>query len=183
MAEPHSRAGRRSERVRRTRPARALTRAALLTGAILTVLLGGLFIARPAGAATTAPAAHAAAAAHATHAAAAANRATASPAGTAKLAEPAKPVEPAKLDALTQPDGGVCGVPGIGDIGGLLGLCNSGSAGVVGDLNNICTPSVPQPEQATTGVDSMIATPGSTTGGKTLYDNYGIAGQYWAAMP
>jgi len=27
----------------------------------------------------------------------------------------------------------------------------------------------------------MIATPGSVTGGKTLYDNYGIAGQYWAA--
>ena len=27
----------------------------------------------------------------------------------------------------------------------------------------------------------MIATPGGQTGGKTLYDNYGIAGQYWAA--
>ena len=72
-------------------------------------------------------------------------------------------------------------MPGIGDIGGLLGLCNSGSAGVVGDLNNICTPSVPQPEQATSGIDSMITTPGGTTGGKTLYDHYGIAGQYWAA--
>ena len=156
MAEAHSRAGR-SKRVGRTRPARALTRAALLTGAILTVLLGGLFIARPAAAAPAKPAAHAASVTH------------------------AAPQAPAKLDALTQPSGGVCSVPGIGDIGGLLGLCNSGSAGVVGDLNNICTPSVPQPEQATTGVDSMIATPGSTTGGKTLYDNYGIAGQYWAA--
>jgi hypothetical protein len=27
----------------------------------------------------------------------------------------------------------------------------------------------------------MIAAPGGTTGGKTLYDNYGLAGQYWAA--
>ncbi|MGH3213909.1 MAG: type IV secretion system protein, partial [Trebonia sp.] len=75
----------------------------------------------------------------------------------------------------------VCAVPGIGDIGGLLGLCTGGSSGVVGDLNNICTPSVPQPEQASSGVDSLIATPGGQTGGKTLYDNYGIAGQYWAA--
>ena len=76
---------------------------------------------------------------------------------------------------------GVCAVPGIGDIGGLLGLCTGGSAGVVGDLNNICTPSVPQPEQANSTVNEMIATPGGQTGGKTLYDNYGIAGQYWAA--
>ena len=27
----------------------------------------------------------------------------------------------------------------------------------------------------------MITTPGSPTAGKTLYDNYGMAGQYWAA--
>ena len=27
----------------------------------------------------------------------------------------------------------------------------------------------------------MITTPGSPTTGKTLYDNYGMAGQYWAA--
>ena len=52
---------------------------------------------------------------------------------------------------------------------------------MVGDLNNICTPSVPQPEQASAGLDSMIDTPGGTPGGKTLYDQYGIAGQYWAA--
>ena len=162
MAEPHSRAGR-SERVRRTRPARALTRAALLTGAILTVLLGGLFFARPAGAATT-------------HAGGVRRAAAARQRRRARRAGPA-----GQLDALTQPDGGVCSVPGIGDIGGLLGLCNSGSAGVVGDLNNICTPSVPQPEQASAGVDSMIDTPGGTPGGKTLYDHYGIAGQYWAA--
>ncbi|HMD91726.1 MAG TPA: type IV secretion system protein [Trebonia sp.] len=178
MAEPDSRAGR-SERVRRTRPARALTRAALLAGAILTVLLGGLLFARPAGAATTAPAQPAA------HAAVAALQPRgAQPPQTPQRGDypsPRTPLEPAKLDALTQPDGGVCAVPGIGDILGLAGLCNSGSAGVVGDLNNICTPSVPQPEQASAGVDSMIDTPGGTPGGKTLYDQYGIAGQYWAA--
>ena len=52
---------------------------------------------------------------------------------------------------------------------------------MIGDLNNICTPGAPQPELATAGIDSMITTPGSQTVGKTLYDNYGIAGQYWAA--
>ena len=72
-------------------------------------------------------------------------------------------------------------MPGIGDIGGLLNLCSSGSSGIVGDLNNICTPSLPQPEQATGGIDAMIEPPASAAGGKTLYDNYGIAGQFWAA--
>ena len=171
MAEPHSRAVR-SERAGRTRPARALTRAALLTGAILTVLLGGLFFARPAGASMGAPAAPAA------HAVLPRG---AQPPQTPQRGDYPSPRTPLELDALTQPDGGVCGVPGIGDIGGLLGLCSSGSAGVVGDLNNICTPSVPQPEPAASGVDSMIATPGAAAGGKTLYDQYGIAGQYWAA--
>ena len=52
---------------------------------------------------------------------------------------------------------------------------------MVGDLNNICTPGAPTAELATSGIDSMITTPGSPTTGKTLYDNYGIAGQYWAA--
>ena len=72
-------------------------------------------------------------------------------------------------------------MPGIGDIGGLVGLCSSGSAGIVGDLNSICEPSLPQPEQATGGIDAMIQPPASASGGKTLYDNYGIAGQFWAA--
>ena len=79
-----------------------------------------------------------------------------------------------------QPGGGVCSVPGLGDIGGLIGLCQAGS-GIVSDLNNICAPGAPQPELATAGIDSMITTPGSQTVGKTLYDNYGVAGQYWAA--
>jgi len=147
MAEPQPPASRRS-------PGRVLG----LAGAILVIVLGGLFLARSASAATTAPAqpdAHSQPVAH------------------------SAPALPAAPDASIAT--GVCAVPGIGDIGGLLGLCTGGSSGVVGDLNNICTPSVPQPEQATTGVDSLIATPGGQTGGKTLYDNYGIAGQYWAA--
>jgi TrbL/VirB6 plasmid conjugal transfer protein len=77
--------------------------------------------------------------------------------------------------------GGVCQVPGIGDIGGLIGLCAQGSSGLIGDLNNICEPSLPQPEQATAGIDGMIEPPASAAGGKTLYDNYGMAGQFWAA--
>jgi hypothetical protein len=77
--------------------------------------------------------------------------------------------------------GGVCQVPGIGDIGGLVGLCAQGSAGILGDLNNICEPSLPQPEQATGGIDAMVAPPAAAAGGKTLYDNYGMAGQFWAA--
>jgi uncharacterized membrane protein YgcG len=152
MAEPH---------------ARALTRAVLLTGAIFTVLLGGLFFARPAGAVPLAhPAAHPAAA----------RAATMTHATTDKLPAPVNQLE---TDALVRPDGGICSVPGMGDILNLAGFCNNG--GVVGDLNNICTPSTPQPEQATAGVDSLIAPPGGQTGGKTLYDNYGLAGQYWAA--
>jgi TrbL/VirB6 plasmid conjugal transfer protein len=90
---------------------------------------------------------------------------------------------PATLTANLTPaaPGGVCQVPGIGDIGGLVGLCNQGSSGIVGDLNNICEPSLPQPEQATGGIDAMIEPPAAAAGGKTLYDNYGIAGQFWAA--
>jgi TrbL/VirB6 plasmid conjugal transfer protein len=77
---------------------------------------------------------------------------------------------------------GICSVAGIGDIGGLLGFCNAGSSGLIGDLNNICQPSVPAPEPAAGGIDSMIQPP--ATGGKppaTLYESYGMAGQSWAA--
>ena len=77
--------------------------------------------------------------------------------------------------------GGVCQVPGIGDIGGLLGFCSAGS-GLTEDLNNICQPSLPDPEPATAGIDSLVrppAQPGPVP--KTLYNEYGMAGQYWAA--
>jgi len=82
------------------------------------------------------------------------------------------------------PSGGICSVPGIGDIGGLLGFCTAGSSGIVGDLNNICQPSVPTPEPATGGIDALISPPPNTTSVKqpaTLYDSYGMAGQTWAA--
>jgi hypothetical protein len=85
------------------------------------------------------------------------------------------------VDVTPAAPGGVCQAPGIGDIGGLIGLCAAGSSGIIGDLNNICEPSLPQPEQATGGVDAMIEPPAAASGGKTLYDNYGIAGQFWAA--
>ena len=92
-------------------------------------------------------------------------------------------VTPATLTARVSPEapGGVCSVPGIGDIGGLVGLCAQGSSGIIGDLNNICQPALPQPEQGTGGLNAMIEPPQSATGGKTLYDNYGVAGQFWAA--
>jgi hypothetical protein len=92
------------------------------------------------------------------------------------------------------PDGSICSVPGIGDIGGLLGFCAQGSSGLIGDLNNICQPSVPSPEPATGGIDALIRPPGTGsgpgagsggTGGRgpaTLYDSYGMAGQSWAAF-
>jgi TrbL/VirB6 plasmid conjugal transfer protein len=78
--------------------------------------------------------------------------------------------------------GGICQVPGIGDIGGLLGFCSSGSSGIVGDLNNVCQPSVPTPEPATGGVDALIKPPAAADGqSQTLYHSYGMAGQSWAA--
>ena len=110
------------------------------------------------------------AATHAVHAPHAARAAAAQAAPAAGLA-PASPRQP----------GGVCQVPGIGDIGGLVGLCNQGSSGIVGDLNNICQPALPQPEQATGGINAMVQPPGAAVGGRTLYDNYGVAGQFWAA--
>jgi hypothetical protein len=79
-----------------------------------------------------------------------------------------------------EPAGGICSVPGIGDIGNLLNLCHGG--GFTGDLNNICQPSLPQPEPASGGIDAIIRPPASPgPQDKTLYDNYGVAGQFWAA--
>ncbi len=87
---------------------------------------------------------------------------------------------PATSAPATEPAGGVCSVPGIGDLGNLLSLCQGG--GLSGDLNNICEPSLPQPEPANGGIDSIVRPPASSgPQGKTLYDNYGVAGQFWAA--
>ena len=144
---------------------------------VLLLAVAGLTIATPALAATNATnAAHQPAAATAARAASA-GHAAASPARLTANLTPAAPQEAQEPQA----PGGVCQVPGIGDIGGLVGLCAQGSSGIVGDLNNICEPSLPQPEQATSGIDAMIEPPAAAAGGKTLYDNYGIAGQFWAA--
>ena len=138
---------------------------------VLLLAVALLTISTPALAATHAThAAHGSAAAS-TARSASAVRAAASPVTLTASLTPAAPQEP----------GGVCQVPGIGDIGGLVGLCNQGSSGIVGSLNNICEPSLPQPEQATGGIDAMIEPPAAAAGGNTLYDNYGIAGQFWAA--
>jgi TrbL/VirB6 plasmid conjugal transfer protein len=198
MAEPLPRAG-------RSRPARRPVRALLVAAAILTVVFSGLFMSRPASAATSAPAAPSASSALA---ASSARTATSAPAATSartstsartatsekavRSAETAESAQTAKAapvvllaagsrNALLHPDGGVCSVPGIGDIGALAGLCNEGSSGLGGELNNICTPGTPQPEQATSGINSLITTPGSQPTGVTLYDHYNMAGQFWAA--
>jgi hypothetical protein len=85
--------------------------------------------------------------------------------------EPAAPAAP----------GGACSVPGIGDIGSLLGFCTLGQSGLTGDLNNICQPSLPDPEPANSGIDAMVRPPAAGKQPATLYGSYGIAGQYWAA--
>jgi hypothetical protein len=145
--------------------------------AIIAIMFSGLFMAGSASAAPVAKAAPIAKTAPAAHAAPAATSATAAPSGTA--ARVAGNVVTALL-TQDRPDAGICNVPGVGDIGGLVGLCQAGS-GLVGDVNNICTSGAPAPELATSGIDSMITMPGGVTSGKTLYDNYGMAGQYWAA--
>ena len=77
--------------------------------------------------------------------------------------------------------GGACSVPGIGDIASLLGFCTLGQSGLTGDLNNICQPSLPDPEPANSGIDAMVEPPAGGKQPATLYGSYGIAGQYWAA--
>ncbi|PZS39828.1 MAG: hypothetical protein DLM62_06175, partial [Pseudonocardiales bacterium] len=148
--------------------ARVLRRAAKVVSRPLAI--SGVIIAMAGAALLGAPAiAQAAVGAAGAPAATAQHAATTQPAARAAASSPAAP-------------GGICSAPGIGDIGGLLGFCNAGSSGLIGDLNNICQPSVPAPEPAAGGIDSLIRPP--VTGGKqpaTLYDSYGMAGQSWAA--
>jgi hypothetical protein len=168
--------------LRSSLPAAPLARVLLVLGAAAALL--GLPAAADAAAASTYPAAAVAS----QHAGARAQQpaAVAAPAGNVVLtgtAAPAGAVTVAVPASVAQPSGGVCSVPGIGDIGGLLGFCSSGS-GLIGDLNNICQPSVPTPEPAAGGIDSLIRPPVTTGGTKppaTLYDSYGMAGQSWAA--
>ena len=161
---------RRRDRAHSSSPRRHLPRWIIL---VLLLATAGFAFATPALAATQATAASQAATTQATQA----THATQTTQGTGTA------TSPVKLTAEVTPNlpGGVCQVPGIGDIGGLVGLCQSGSSGIVGDLNNICEPSLPQPEQATGGIDAMVEPPATSSGGMTLYDNYGIAGQFWAA--
>ena len=105
---------------------------------------------------------------------------------TVSRAAAALPATTAAAEVPAQPaaSSGICAVPGIGDIGGLLGFCAAGSSGIIGDLNNICQPSVPTPESATGGIDALIRPPAGSgsTGKPTLYDSYGMAGQSWNAF-
>ncbi len=106
--------------------------------------------------------------------------------GSGQTAAAAAPASHVTLDAATLPtvattSSGLCSVPGIGDIGGLLGFCSLGSSGLIGDLNNICKPSLPDPEPANGGIDAMVAPPDTGTQPDTLYSQYGVAGDYWAA--
>ncbi len=172
--------------VRRPRLARPAFRALLLAGAVA-AMLGLPAVAQAATQSTAKPA---------TTASAQARAQAGAPAQAGALAQAGAPMEAAVPAAATAPSGGICSVPGIGDIGGLLGFCAQGSSGLVGDLNNICQPSVPTPEPATGGIDALISPPGTgagssaagpvpTTGGRktpTLYDSYGMAGQTWAAF-
>jgi hypothetical protein len=144
--------------------------------AMPTIVFSVLFMAR---------AAHAAPNTTAAPAVTSASAATAAPAATTAHAEvtgqTARPAEN-QLTAVLGPtrlDAGICNIPGVGDLGNLVGLCNAGS-GIIGDANNLCQPGTPAPELATSGINSMITTPGQPNT-KTLYDQYGIAGQYWAA--
>ena len=135
---------------------------------VLAVLAAALAIpasAQAAQAAQAGPAAHAQpAAAHGTSAAAS----TASTAASTSTAS--------GDTALFGP----CSVPGINAIAGLLGFCSSGE-NILSPLNNICSPSLPEPEPANSGIDAMVAPPASGKQPKTLYDEDGVAGDYWAA--
>jgi hypothetical protein len=162
--------------MRRIRGPHHFPHRALLVLAVLAVApglphAGHPAAAKPAGASATAVEA------------AAATPASRSPRADAGRAQSRRSPISAVTVAARQPaaSGGLCDVPGIGDIANLFGFCQGGG-GVTGDLNNICQPSVPDPEQATTGIDAMVKPPASP--GKqpsTLYGSYGIAGQYWAA--
>jgi TrbL/VirB6 plasmid conjugal transfer protein len=104
-----------------------------------------------------------------------------SQASAAVALDTAATLDSATAASTTASAGGACSVPGIGDIGGLLGFCSLGTSGLVGDLNNICQPSLPDPEPANSGIDAMIAPPASGKSPDTLYQQYGVAGDYWAA--
>ena len=186
QSRPAPRPGRQIRRCGRA-VARPAWRALLLAGAVA-AMLGMPAVAQAAAtpahvtpASATLPASPASAALPGTQAA------PAGPADHASLAHSGSAVTTTAVQVPAHPAapaGGICKVPGIGDIGGLFGFCAAGSSGIVGDLNNICQPSVPTPEPATGGIDALIRPPAGTpsTAKPTLYDQYGMAGQSWAAF-
>jgi len=150
----------------------------LLVLGVLAALLGFAHAAQAAGAGS-ATAAHSATA-HTASERGTAAMAAAPSAGHGQDRQPVHAVTVA--DELPAATGGACSVPGIGDIGSLFGFCTAGQSGLTGDLNNICQPSLPDPEQANSGIDAMVKPPASSgPQPATLYNSYGVAGQYWAA--
>ena len=151
-----------------------------MAAATLATLAVALIVAQAgdASAAVASPRTPAAAATAAGTAAAASTARTAGTAGANTADTASTATNAADVSATAS---GLCSVPGIGDIGGLLGFCSAGSSGLIGDLNNICQPSLPDPEPANAGIDSMVAPPQSGKQPATLYAEYGVAGDYWAA--
>jgi hypothetical protein len=153
----------------------------LLVLAVLAALLGFAHAAQAAGAGSATARLTAAHPATAHTAAGHSAAAAAAPSAGHDQAHP--PVHAVTVaDELPAATGGACSVPGIGDIGSLFGFCTAGQSGLTGDLNNICQPSLPDPEQANSGIDAMVKPPASSgPQPATLYNSYGVAGQYWAA--
>ncbi len=177
-----------SPRVPAPVPRMTVRRAAVLLGALAAV------VGVPGAASAAVPASHAAHSAVVTVAARSVQQAqvprqasvVGAPrsASTARAPGTAQAASTARAASTPQVTTGVCSVPGIGDIGGLLGFCAAGSSGLIGDLNNICQPSVPAPEPATGGIDSLIAPPATASNPSdqaSLYHQYGVAGQNWNA--
>ncbi len=165
-------------------PLRRIPRRTLLVLAVLAAIVGAPGVAQAAAPAHQLAPAHQPTAAH--YAASAHDAASAHHAHRAAVLLAAQSPDVSVL--TTQPaaaavtSGGICQVPGIGDIGGLIGLCAAGTSGLTGDLNNICQPSLPDPEPASAGIDSLVrppAPPGPVP--RTLYNEDGVSGQFWAA--
>jgi hypothetical protein len=165
----------------RRAPRKAATALAMLAVLVCLVRAGAHQGHQVGGAGTTAVAAAGRATTHGTPTAgAAATSGTAKPLGRTRSG---RTLSARTLSATSSslPAAGPCSVPGIGDIAGLLGFCSLGQSGLLGGINNLCQPGVPQPESATTGVNALIRPP--ATPGKQLatpYNQYGMAGQYWA---
>jgi hypothetical protein len=150
----------------------------------LALLVAALAVPASAQASSAQPAAGQAAAVAAASAASTARAGAAGSSASARSAASAGSAaagSSAASASTTAAAGGLCSVPGIGDIGGLVGLCSLGTSGLTGDLNNICSPSLPDPEPADSGIDAMVAPPATGKPPDTLYQELGVSGDFWAA--